>query len=114
MRKIWLSLVALCLAVTVSACGGASTSTTETTQSGATITIADMSFGEPVTVAPGATITIKNQDSVEHSVTSKTEGKFSVDVDGKEQGTLTAPTAPGTYAFYCKYHPSMNGTLIVK
>ncbi|MGZ8747559.1 MAG: cupredoxin domain-containing protein, partial [Mycobacterium sp.] len=35
-------------------------------------------------------------------------------VDGGEQGTLTAPAEPGEYAFYCVYHPSMKGTLIVK
>ena len=57
---------------------------------------------------------IKNDDSAEHSVTSDTADKFDVHVDGKEQGTLTAPTEPGEYAFHCVYHPSMHGTLIVK
>ncbi len=73
-----------------------------------------MSFGDPVTVAPGAKITLKNDDTAEHSVTSQTEGMFDVHVDGGEQGTFTAPTEPGEYAFYCMYHPSMKGTLIVK
>ena len=54
-----------------------------------------MSYGEPVTVPPGAQITIKNDDSVEHSVTSDAAGKFTVDVDGNEQGTLTAPIRTG-------------------
>ena len=41
------------------------------------------------------------------SVTSDTAGKFDVEVDGKEQKTLTAPTDPGDYAaiaaeFRCK------------
>jgi plastocyanin len=76
--------------------------------------IMGMSFGEPITVPPGAQITIKNDDSAEHSVTSDTAGKFDVDVDGNEQGTLTAPTEPGEYAYHCTYHPSMHGTLIVK
>lgn len=79
----------------------------------ATITIADMSFGDPVTVAPGAQLTVINNDSAEHSVTSRTAGAFDVHVDGGQQGTLTAPTEPGEYAFYCVYHPSMTGTLIV-
>lgn len=131
MKKIiWLA-AALCLAGVLAACGGQSANTTESSAAtgtatdsaeatgapaagGSTLTIANMGFGQPITVAPGATITIKNDDSVEHSVTSRTEGQFSVDVDGKEQRTLTAPTTPGEYAFYCKYHPSMNGTLIVK
>jgi plastocyanin len=47
-------------------------------------------------------------------VTSETEGKFDVHVDAGEQGTLTAPTEPGEYPFYCVYHPSMKGTLIVQ
>jgi len=55
-----------------------------------------MSFGDPITVSPGAQIAITNKDSVEHSVTSDTEGKFSVDVEGSsEEGKLTAPTEPG-------------------
>jgi len=132
--------VTVCLAVAVAACGSESSYTTsegdsgtatataspETTStaaeptgttaeaSGPTITMADMSFGDPITVAPGATITVKNDDSAEHSVTSQTEGKFDVHVDAGEQGTLTAPTEPGEYAFYCVYHPSMKGTLIVQ
>jgi len=123
----------LLVAGLVTACGGSSNSTdasgsgtatatasgSETTAapaaaSAATVTIADMKFGEPVTVPPGAQITIKNDDSAEHSVTSDAAGKFDVEVDGKEQKTLTAPTEPGEYAFHCKYHPSMHGTLIVK
>lgn len=93
------------------------TGATETTGApdaeAATITIEGMSFGEPITVAPGAQITVKNQDSAEHSVTSRTEGQFDVHVDGGQQGTLTAPTEPGEYEFFCVYHPNMTGTLIV-
>ena len=73
-----------------------------------------MAFGEPLTVAPGAEISIVNNDAAEHSVTSQTAGSFDVHVDGNQKGTLTAPTQPGEYAFYCVYHPSMKGTLIVK
>jgi plastocyanin len=140
MKKVHLVLATLCLVLTVAACGGdtpeergtatatltasptttaAAPGTTEATSapaeaSAATITMANMSFGEPVTVAPGAQITIKNDDSAEHSVTSETVGQFDVHVDGNQQGTLTAPTEPGEYAFYCIYHPSMKGMLIVK
>ena len=134
MKKICLFAAALCLALTVTACGDSSTTSEErdtgtatataqataTTSAAApepagaaTITIADMSFGEPITVPAEAQITIKNDDSAEHSVTSQTAGQFDVHVDGNQQGTLTAPTEPGEYAFYCTYHPSMKGTLIV-
>ena len=134
MKRFGLFWAAMCLAAALAtACGGSSNSTesqsgtatatasgSEATSaprpsaSAATITIASMNYGEPVTVPPGAQIAIKNNDSVEHSVTSDTAGKFTVDVDGNEQGTLTAPSEPGEYAFHCKYHPSMHGTLIVK
>jgi plastocyanin len=135
MKRFGLFWAAMCLAAALAtACGGSSNSsesqsgTATATASGseatsapapasasaATITIASMNYGEPVTVPPGAQIAIKNNDSVEHSVTSDTAGKFTVDVDGNEQGTLTAPSEPGEYAFHCKYHPSMHGTLIVK
>ncbi|MGZ5390813.1 MAG: cupredoxin domain-containing protein [Mycobacterium sp.] len=137
MKKFLLLGVTVCLAAAVAACGSESsyntsegdtgtataTASPETTSetpgspaeaSGPTITMANMSFGDPITVAPGAKITLKNDDSAEHSVTSQTEGKFDLHVDGGEQGTLTAPAEPGEYAFYCVYHPSMKGTLIVK
>jgi len=132
MKRFGLFWAAMCLAAALAtACGGSSNSTQATgtatatasgseatsapaSASAATITIASMNYGEPVTVPPGAQIAIKNNDSVEHSVTSDTAGKFTVDVDGNEEGTLAAPSEPGEYAFHCKYHPSMHGTLIVK
>jgi plastocyanin len=137
MKRFGLFCAAMCLvAAFATACGGSNTSTQEpetgtatatasptataeetsgpAAAGAATVTIANMSFGEPITVSPGAQITIKNDDSAEHSVTSDTAGKFDVEVEGKEQGTLTAPTEPGEYAFHCTYHPSMHGTLIVK
>ena len=117
MKRFGLFWAALCLAAAfATACGGSDTSTeeretgtatmtasptgtAETTSApaaagAATIMIMGMSF-EPVTVPPGAQITIKNDDSAEHSVTSDTAGKFDVHVDGTQQGTLTAPTEPG-------------------
>jgi plastocyanin len=125
----------MCLtAAFATACGGSSNSTQESgtatatasptgtaeatggpaAAGAATIAITNMSFGEPITVSPGAQVSIKNDDSAEHSVTSDTAGKFDVEVEGKKQGTLTAPSEPGEYAYHCKYHPSMHGTLIVK
>jgi plastocyanin len=81
---------------------------------GPTITISNMAFGDPITVSPGATITIVNADTAEHSVTSEPKGPFDTHVDGNTQKTFTAPTQPGEYPFICVYHPNMKGTLIVK
>ena len=49
-----------------------------------------------------------------HSVTSQTAGQFDVHLAGNWEATFTAPTQPGEYAFYCTYHPSMKGTLMVQ
>lgn len=124
-----LAAAAALIAAIATACGGSdgagdstntataapSATTSETASpAGAQITIENMAFGEPLTVAPGARITVANMDTVEHSVTSQTEGAFDLHVDGKQKGTLIAPTQPGEYPFYCVYHPSMKGTLIVE
>ena len=109
-------LSALCLmAALATACGGSGSEGSQAGTATATaITISGMKFGEPVTVAPGATIEIVNQDTAEHSVTSQTKGQFDTHVDGGAKKTFTAPTEPGEYPFYCVYHPNMKGTLIVK
>jgi len=92
----------------------AETSSAAPAAAGSTITISGMDFGDPITVSPGAQVAVTNEDGVEHSVTSKTAGQFDVEVDGGKQGTFTAPTQPGDYPFYCKYHSNMAGTLVVK
>jgi plastocyanin len=128
MKKVGTFVAAMALiAALVTGCGGSSSSSgTSDTASGAssenspaevagpTMTIANMAFGQPVTVSPGGQVNIVNNDSVEHSVTSDASGAFSQDVDGNEKGKLTAPSQPGEYPFHCKYHPDMHGTLIVK
>lgn len=128
MQKIGTYLAAIALVgMLTTACGESKTSDTAATASESTsqsvptevagaptITIADMAFGQPVTVAPGVQINIANNDTVEHSVTSETKGAFDVHVDGGKRKTLTAPTQPGDYPFYCVYHPNMKGTLTVR
>jgi plastocyanin len=128
MKKIGMLLAAIALVGTLAtACGGsggsygatdtatgASSEASATEVAGPTLTIANMAFGQPLTVAPGTKINIANNDTVEHSVTSDTAGAFDQDVDGNEKATLTAPSQPGEYPFHCSYHPNMKGTLIVK
>jgi plastocyanin len=84
------------------------------TAAGPKITIADMKFSAPLTVTPGVTVTVVNNDGPEHSVTADEGNAFNVDVDGNGTATFTAPTQPGTYAYHCTYHPSMHGQLIVQ
>ena len=81
-----------------------------------TITIKDFAFGAPLTVRPGATIKVTNQDTAAHDVSSDDEGRFRTPLLNKdESATFTAPTQPGTYKFSCTVHGQMQGigTLIV-
>ena len=81
-----------------------------------TITIKDFAFGAALTVRPGATIKVTNQDATAHDVSSDDEGRFRTPLLNKdESATFTAPTQPGTYKFSCTVHGQMQGigTLIV-
>ncbi len=110
-------------AETTSATGGGSETTDagggETTDAGsaeeasATITIENFGYGDPVTVAPGATIRVINKDSARHDVDAL-DGAFQTDLlNQNEELTFTAPTEPGEYEYTCSVHPQMRGTLIV-
>ncbi len=79
------------------------------------ITIKDFAFGVPITVSPGATVSVTNMDTAEHTVTADQGSAFDVEIKGSGgTATFTAPSQPGTYTFHCIYHPNMHGTLTVK
>ena len=82
----------------------------------ATINIQGFAFNpKEITVTPGATITITNQDIVGHSFTSDDGTSFDTGVlSQSKSATVTAPTTPGSYSFHCTPHPNMKGTLVVK
>ncbi|MGH9132337.1 MAG: cupredoxin domain-containing protein [Ilumatobacteraceae bacterium] len=76
------------------------------------ITIAGFGFSA-ATVAPGATVTVTNTDSVPHTVTA-TNGEFSSGIiDPGASVTFAAPAQPGAYTYFCEVHPSMQATLTV-
>lgn len=77
-----------------------------------TITIQAFTYKTPASVRHGATIKVINKDSVRHTVTSNTAGKFNVAVPAHSSRTFKAPVK-GTYGFHCTLHPSMKGTLHV-
>lgn len=134
-RLLKLAVASAAVAIAVAACSSgdsstsaapsaaAATSAAATTGAGTatsaadTITIQGFKFGDPITVAPGATVTVTNKDGAAHNVVSDDQGMFKT--PGIKQGestTFTAPTAPGTYKFSCTFHPNMKGigTLIVQ
>jgi plastocyanin len=79
------------------------------------ITISGFAYGTPLVVPAGATVTVTNMDSAEHTVTADSGSAFDVEVKGSGgTATFTAPSTPGTYAFHCTYHSNMHGSLTVK
>lgn len=79
----------------------------------APVTIQDFAFAGGGTVAPGAAVPVVNADSVAHTLTAEDRSFDTGTLDSGGRATITAPTAPGTYRFFCAIHPSMQGTLTV-
>jgi plastocyanin len=81
-----------------------------------TIIIHNFAFHpDTLTVAPGATVTVTNEDKVAHTVTSTSGHYFNTgDVDPGTTVTFRAPTKPGSYPYFCQIHQYMTGTLVVK
>jgi len=77
------------------------------------VNINNYAFQAPsITIAPGTTVVFKNLDDDPHTVTA-VDGSF--DSKGLGQGDTWSHrfTTPGTYAYYCKVHPMMKGTVVV-
>jgi plastocyanin len=78
------------------------------------ITIRDFQYELPDSVAPGATVTVINEDAAPHTVTAENDGGFDAIAAGGETVTFTAPEEPGEYPIICTYHPQMSATLVVQ
>ena len=64
-------------------------------------------------VAPGATVTVRNDDQVIHTVTADNGAFNTGNVAQGLPASFQAPTKPGRYAFHCFHHPYMTGILTV-
>lgn len=85
-----------------------------TATSAATVTIQNFLFAPvDLTVAPGATVTVVNQDGANHTLTAKDHSFDTGNIPGNGKGTFTAPTKPGAYPYLCAIHPFMTGMLTV-
>jgi plastocyanin len=97
----------------------ASTSTSSATGGGSatktsSITISNFMFSPmSATVAPGATVTVTNKDSVTHTLTATNSTFDTGDIGAGQSKTFTAPTKPGKYSYICNIHQYMMGTIVV-
>jgi plastocyanin len=118
------------LALVASACGGGGDKEAAApagADGGQTVALKLIAFKpERLSVPAGTTVTWKNEDASEHTVTSGTvnqsTGGVTTSVDNKfESGSLKQNaaftftfTAPGTYSYFCKIHPAtMRGEITV-
>jgi plastocyanin len=92
------------------------TATTNPDAASATVQIDNFNFTpKELTIKPGTTVTWVNNDDVPHTATAEGDTPLfdskALDTDDKYSFTFTQP---GTYHYYCKVHPHMRGTIIVK
>ena len=71
-----------------------------------------MKFGPvPAELHVGDTIIWRNNDIFEHTATAE-DGSFDVDLPSKSEARMKVE-AEGSFAFFCRFHPGMKGTLLV-
>ena len=68
-----------------------------------------------VEVAVGESVTFTNNDPFNHTITSKDDSPIEYDSGNLGDGETFEQTydEAGTYAFFCKIHPTMRGTVTV-
>ncbi|MGD0561337.1 MAG: cupredoxin domain-containing protein [Streptosporangiaceae bacterium] len=114
------ALLGLVLILAITACGSGSTSASSTPAaagSADTIVIKNFMFSPAtLTVSPGTVVTVRNEDSVTHTMTDQANPKlFSTgDVGPGQVKTFKAPAKAGSYPFFCTIHQYMTGTLVVR
>jgi plastocyanin len=83
-------------------------------QIAAAVQIDNFHYSPPMlVVAPGTTVTWKNDDDSPHSVREK-DGKFksaALDTDDTFSQTFTSP---GESEYFCSIHPYMTGKIVVR
>jgi plastocyanin len=112
--------LAACAAL-LAGCGGGDDTTAATesdtaASSGAeAVKIVDFEYIPPsITVPAGTTVSFENEDSAAHTATSKESGAFDTGtIKGGATGEITLDQ-PGTFAYFCAFHPFMKGTIVVK
>jgi plastocyanin len=105
------------LAVLLTACGLPGPRTAPAAvKSAADVTVVIKNYGyvpQNLTVPPGATVTVRNDDLAIHTVTADNRTFNTGNVFRSNTTTFTAPTQRGTYPFHCMFHNYMTGALTV-
>jgi plastocyanin len=123
--------IAVVVLAALGACGGddsdtatranESAATSQAADSTAEVTIVAFDFQpDPITIEAGTTITFRNRDKINHSVTAGTRdnpdpSRFEGVMEGAGDSFELTLDTPGTYDYFCKFHPGpgMTGSIVV-
>lgn len=79
-----------------------------------TIEIVDFAFDdEALTVRVGAAVTFTNADDTAHTATARNQS-FNTDSIGSGESVTVTVGEPGTYGYFCSFHPFMEGSITVE
>jgi amicyanin len=113
---------ALLVLVALAGCGGGSSSTPASSPAPAAAaskvkdTIVSFKFKPAaITVTVGSSVTWTNQDASPHTATAKPGAPVMFDTGriGKGQSKTVKFTKPGTYSYFCGFHPFMTAKVVV-
>jgi plastocyanin len=77
------------------------------------VEIVEFTYGpDPVVVQVGGKVTWQNQDTAPHTATAD-DGSFETGVIERGKRKSETFKEPGTFAYHCKIHPQMHGTVEV-
>lgn len=110
-------LLAAAAVVALTGCGDSGDGTDRATPGGKakSVTIADYVYEPARIVAPvGTAIRFANRDAAPHTATSKRSGAFDTGTIKQDKADEIVLEEPGTFAYYCLFHPFMKGTIEVE
>jgi manganese oxidase len=115
-----LFVTALSLALVACTSSPSSSAQSGSGSGGSTVTLSGLAFSPTsLTVTAGTTVTFKNNDTVDHTVTNGKDGKpdanaaFDKSLPAGQSVDITFDKA-GTFNVTCKIHSSMNMTVTVQ
>lgn len=117
---LFIAALSLALVACTSSPSSSASAQSSSGSGGNTVTLSGLAFSPTsLTVKAGTTVTFKNSDSVDHTVTNGKDGKpdanaaFDKSLPTGQSVDITFSTA-GTFNVTCKIHSSMNMTVTVQ
>lgn len=123
-RRVLLpALLAVASLPAVAGCGGGGSSssskpapaTPPAASRTAKVDIANFAYHPPaIVVRAGAKVTWTNSDATAHTATSQDQTTFDTGILNHGDSKMLTFSHPGTFRYFCRFHPFMHGTVVVK